>query len=189
MFFTSCSRSRFVAETIRTSARRVVPSPRRSNSLSCRNRRSWLCKVIPISPTSSRKRVPPSACSTRPAWSRTAPVKAPRACPNSSLLSNCSERAGQLTVTKGRSRRALAAWRACASTPFPVPLSPENRTVASELAARETMSIAVCIFWDRVSNTGSGVSFASCPSSSPSFRSVSRRDRTRSTVCRICAGV
>ena len=32
-----------------------------------------------ISAISSRKSVPPSACSTRPGWSRTAPVNAPRA--------------------------------------------------------------------------------------------------------------
>ena len=39
-----------------------------------------------------------------PGLSRTAPVKAPRAWPNSSLASSSSDRVGQLTVTNGRSR-------------------------------------------------------------------------------------
>ena len=49
------------------------------------------------SPISSRKRVPPLASSNRPFFCRSAPVKAPRSWPKSSLSSRCSGSAAQLT--------------------------------------------------------------------------------------------
>ena len=54
-------------------------SPIRSNLRSWRNRSSLACRLGEISPTSSNSSVPPSADSTRPGWSRTAPVNAPMA--------------------------------------------------------------------------------------------------------------
>ena len=60
-----------------------------------------------MSPTSSRKIVPPSARSKAPARSSTAPVKAPRSWPNSSLSIMPSGRAAQFTATKGPSLRGL----------------------------------------------------------------------------------
>ena len=56
--------------------------------------------------TSSRKSVPPSASSTRPARSVMAPVNAPRAWPKSSDSSNSSGRAAQLEIAEP----ALPAW-------------------------------------------------------------------------------
>ena len=107
------SRSRLVAATTRTSARRVRVSPTRSNSRSCRKRRSFAWSGGAISPISSRKSVPPSAASTRPGWSRTAPVKAPRAWPKSSLASSSPDSVGQFTTTNGPlAARALRVQRA-----------------------------------------------------------------------------
>ena len=59
-----------------------------------------------MSPISSRKSVPPSACSKRPRLVACAPVKAPRTWPNSSLSSRPSGIAAQLIGTKGFSRAA-----------------------------------------------------------------------------------
>ena len=116
---TSVSRFRLVAATTRTSALRVRVSPTRSNCFSCRKRSNFAWRGRGRSPISSRNNVPPSAASTRPGWSRTAPVNAPLACPNSSLASSSSVSVGQLTVTNGRSRRLLWTCIARASTPLP----------------------------------------------------------------------
>ena len=55
-----------------------------------------------MSPTSSRKSVPPSACSKRPMRCLSAPVNAPFSCPKSSDSSRFSCSAAQLTLTKLR---------------------------------------------------------------------------------------
>ena len=57
------------------------------------------------SPTSSRKRVPPSAASKSPTRFRSAPVKAPFSWPKSSLSRRDSGSAAQFTATKGPARR------------------------------------------------------------------------------------
>ena len=54
-----------------------------------------------MSPISSRKRVPPSACSNLPARSANAPVKEPFMWPNSSLSISSDGIAAQLTSTNG----------------------------------------------------------------------------------------
>ena len=54
-----------------------------------------------ISPTSSMKSVPPSACCSSPRLSRYAPVKLPRTWPNSSDSSSVSARPAQLTASGG----------------------------------------------------------------------------------------
>ena len=83
-----------------------------------------------MSPTSSRKSVPPLACSNHPLRSRSAPVKAPLTWPNSSLSRMFSLRAAQLSGTNGLYRRGLLLWIALATSSLPVPLSPVIRTVA-----------------------------------------------------------
>ena len=49
-----------------------------------------------------------------------------------------SEKDAQLTATKRRSRRSLAAWMARATSSFPVPVSPSIRTVVGDGATRAT---------------------------------------------------
>ena len=75
--------------------------------------------------------MPSLAVSKRPARSRTAPVKAPRTWPKSSLSSSSPGRAAALTATKGPLRRGEWAWMMRAMTSLPVPLSPVMRTVDS----------------------------------------------------------
>ena len=90
--------------------------------------------------------MPPAASSKRPARSRTAPVKAPRTWPKSSLSRSSPGRAPQFTATKGPARRGERAWIACATTSLPVPLSPVSSTVVSLCSrfsiSRKTRSIA-----------------------------------------------
>src|ERR1035438_10441776 len=61
------SRSRCVAPMTRTSTLRDRSLPTARTSPSCKTRRSFACIARVISPISSRKRVPPSATSKRPA--------------------------------------------------------------------------------------------------------------------------
>lgn len=86
-----------------------------------------------MSPISSRNMVPLSHCSNFPVFRASAPVKAPRSWPKSSLSTRFEGKAAQLTLTKERSARVLKACRARARRPLPVPDSPRNRTVASVL--------------------------------------------------------
>ena len=77
-----------------------------------------------ISPTSSKRSVPPSASTNTPSRARSAPVKAPRTWPKSSDSRRLSASAAQLNGTKGLSRLGLASWTACATRSLPVPVSP-----------------------------------------------------------------
>ena len=106
-------------------------SPTRSKRRSWRTRRSLTWRWSGMSPTSSRKIVPPLAMSKRPTRSRTAPVKAPRTWPKSSLSRSSPGSAPQFTATKGPVQRGEFAWSARAMSSLPVPLSPVTRTVAS----------------------------------------------------------
>lgn len=75
---TSAARSRWVAQItwISTACRRAAPSGATSPSASTRSRR--VCRPSGMSPISSRNRVPPSACCSRPRIPfAAAPVKAP----------------------------------------------------------------------------------------------------------------
>ena len=76
--------------------------PRRVSSLvsSTRKRSTWVLESM--APTSSRKRVPPSAISIFPLRRNWAPVKAPFSWPKSSLSNRLSGRAPQLTATMGK---------------------------------------------------------------------------------------
>ena len=83
------------------------------------------------SPTSSRKIVPLCASSKRPFFCCTAPVNAPRSCPNSSLSARLAGSAAQLTLTITPCRRRLRLWMARAVSSLPVPVSPSTSTVDS----------------------------------------------------------
>ena len=89
-----------------------------------------------MSPISSRNSVPPEASSNLPARASWASVKAPFSWPNSSLSSNVSVRAAQLTAMNGSLRRRLPKWIARATTSLPVPFSPRIRMARSVSATR-----------------------------------------------------
>ena len=84
-----------------------------------------------ISPTSSRKTVPPSAISRSPRRSRCASVKLPRIWPKSSDSSSDSGTPAQLTVINGRRLLGLCSWMNLATNSLPTPLSPVMSTFAS----------------------------------------------------------
>src|SRR5580704_3260573 len=71
----------------------------------CSTRKSLVCASIGMSPISSRKRVPPSACSKRPELRVLAPVKAPFSWPNSSDSMRSRGIAAMLMATNGPVRR------------------------------------------------------------------------------------
>ena len=82
--------------------------------------------------------MPPFAVSNRPRLADTAPVKAPRAWPNSSDSSSDSVSAVQLTGTNGAPARGECVWMARATSSLPVPDSPSTSTVAVDAATRAT---------------------------------------------------
>ena len=81
--------------------------------------------------------MPCSARSNRPARARSAPVKAPRSCPNSSDSSTPGASALQFTATNGPPTRSDCTCTARAISSLPVPLSPvdEHGGVAPRGAA------------------------------------------------------
>ena len=88
--------------------------PMRSTIWSCRKRSSLTCSGCGRSPISSRNSVPLWALSILPMVCFTAPVKAPRSWPNSSLSSRFSGIAPQLMATNGclaRGPRSCSALR------------------------------------------------------------------------------
>ena len=131
----SSSRSRWVAQTTRTSTGISLRPPIRSITRSCRKRSSLACSASGRSPISSRNSVPPLACSIRPAVCLTAPVKAPRSWPNSSALEQVL---GDGRAVDGDERRPGAGWRRAAPGPasLPVPLSPPMITLTLVGATR-----------------------------------------------------
>ena len=113
-----------------------------------------------MSPISSRKSVPPSACSKRPRRCACAPVKDPRSCPNSSDSRRSFGIAAVLMATKGFADRALCRCSALATSSFPEPDSPVISTVAVDWdnrpMARKTSCIAgACPSISGASVTGS----------------------------------
>ena len=79
--------------------------------------------------------MPLAARSKRPGFWRSAPVKAPRSWPKSSLSTSPSGRAPQLTRMNGLPARSEWRWSAMATSSLPVPLSPRIKTGASVAAA------------------------------------------------------
>ena len=108
-----------MAASTRTSTRisLVPPTCRNTDVSSTRSR--FTCVDGLISPISSRKIVPPWATSNRPGLALSAPVNAPRSCPNSSLCSRLSCSAAQSTTTNGLDLRGLRAWSSLATRSLP----------------------------------------------------------------------
>src|ERR1019366_1262172 len=79
----SWRRSRCVAATTRTSILTGAVPPRRVTSRRSRTRKNFDWIASGSSPTSSRNTVPPWPASKKPARRRSAPVNAPRPCPES----------------------------------------------------------------------------------------------------------
>ena len=124
-------RSLFVAQMMRTSTVTSLSPPTRLKDWPCSTLSNFACTSGGSSPTSSRKSVPPSACSKRPAWRSRAPVNAPRSKPKSSLSMRDPGSTAQLTLTKGALRLADICWIVVATTSLPQPDSPVTITVAS----------------------------------------------------------
>ena len=101
-----------------------------------------------MSPISSRNSVPLLSAWKRPALFATAPVKAPRTCPNSSDSSRFSGMAPQLMLTKGPLARGERLWISRAINSLPVPVSPVTSTVMSVLATFWTLRNTSCIAGD-----------------------------------------
>ena len=137
---TICSRSRWVAQITRTFTFTVWLSPRRLISPVSSTRNNLACIDNGNSPISSRKMVPPSATSKSPVRAVSAPVNAPRQCPNNSLSIRFSGSAPQFTATIGCSARKLLSCRARATSSFPQPVSPRIRT---ELSVGATFEISL----------------------------------------------
>ncbi len=95
-----------------------------------------------MSPISSRKSVPPSACSNFPACFAAAPVNAPFSWPNSSDSINSAGTAAQFSVTNAFSRRGDFSWIARATNSFPVPVSPRMQTRVSLAATRSICAVS-----------------------------------------------
>ena len=174
-------RSRFVAASNRTSACRVWFPPTRSKVRSPSTRRILTCTEGSISPISSRKSVPPAACSNRPIRRSVAPVKAPFSCPKSSLSSSCGESAAQWTATNGFSARGLRAWIALAATSLPVPLSPVISTVALLGATWRIVSKTLSIAGERPIILSGARDFTTSRLSSTFSRLSARSRRERRT--------
>ncbi len=136
----ACSRSLLVAAITRTSTLIVRAEPRRSTSCSCSTRSTLACVFGLMSPTSSRKIVPRSACSNLPICFSVAPVNDPFSWPNSSDSISSSGIAAQLTWTNRCPARGLLRWMVRATSSLPTPLSPSSSTVALVGAARLTAS-------------------------------------------------
>jgi hypothetical protein len=132
------SRSRWVAATTRTSTC-TGASPPHPHDLALLQRAQQLdLQRGGMSPSSSRKSVPPSASSNLPRRAAT-PVATPPSIPNSSLSSSDSGSAAQLSATSGPERPER--WcRSLAMSSLPVPLSPRMRTLTPRGATRSARS-------------------------------------------------
>src|SRR6185312_7842443 len=97
-----------------------------------------------------------SASSARPGLVRTAPVKEPASCPNSSLSSSWLGIAGQCTLTKGCCRRGEFAWIQRAIISLPQPLLPWISTgaSASAICPRCSRTRRMASEWPKMSSIG-----------------------------------
>jgi len=111
-----------------------VPPTRRKVMFS-RTFSSLTCRFTGISPTSSRKSVPPLASSRSPAFCARASVKAPFSWPKSSLSSSSRGMAAQLISRNGFTARGDWRWIKLAMICLPVPLSPVMSTDVESLPA------------------------------------------------------
>ena len=108
------SKSRFVAAMICTLIGTGWAAPTGVTSRCCNTRSNLGWSSSGISPTSSRKTVPPSAARNTPAERPAAPVKEPFSCPNSWLSANVTVSAAQLTGMNGLAAARAAMMNNCA---------------------------------------------------------------------------
>ena len=148
------SRSTLAALSTRTFARRTSVSPTRRYSFSWTKRSSLAWPRGVSSATSSMKSVPPSARATYPSRAETAPVKAPRTCPNSSASNSSSDRDDALMATNGPAPRRERRWMAAATLSFPVPVSPKMWTETSESVTRAISAKSACMAGPRPTSSG-----------------------------------
>ena len=137
-----------MAAMTRTSTRLVFAMPTGSTSPFSRTRSTFACVRALMSPISSRKMVPPSACTNLPICLTVAPVNAPFSWPNSSDSISSSGMAAQLIFTNGLSARSPLRWISQATSSLPVPLSPVISTVACAGAALAIASRTPFIAFD-----------------------------------------
>ena len=142
-------RSRLLVARMRTLTRTGAVPPTRSISRSWITRSSLACRRTSISLISSSSSVPPSAASNLPARRATAPLNAPRSCPNSSDSSRFSGMAAQFSATNGPAARRERRWMCRASTSLPVPDSPVIRMLASDAATCSARRTAASIAGSR----------------------------------------
>ena len=93
-----------------------------------------------MSPISSSRSVPPSACSKHPGRCAVAPENAPRSCPNISVSMSVSGTEAQLIAMNGAFLRGPLKCRALATSSLPVPLSPVTSTLTSLSTTRRMSS-------------------------------------------------
>ena len=121
-----------MAATTRTLTVMSLSLPTRLIRFSCRARNTLACAERLMSPISSRKSVPPSACSNLPLCCLLADVNDPFSCPKSSLSINSDGMAAQLTSMNGCPARRLCSCSRWATSSLPVPLAPLISTRASD---------------------------------------------------------
>ncbi len=129
-------KSLLVAATTRTFNAMGDWPPKRVNVRSCNTRNNLVCNDIGISPISSKKMVPPCACSNRPLCSFNAPVNAPFSWPNNKSSIKFSGNAAQLRATNGCLARVEDSCNTRANTSLPEPVGPTNKAVTSVCATR-----------------------------------------------------
>ena len=132
-----------------------------------------------MSPTSSRNRLPPSACSNLPVIRLSAPTKAPFSWPNSSDSTRSRGIAAILIGTKGPARRDPRSCSARATSSLPVPLSPVISTVRSVLTTRAMALNISCIGRERPTRGP--------PSSNPVWVAAAGRDCPIELTARLVA--
>jgi len=88
-----------------------------------------------ISPTSSRKSVPPFASSSNPCFCCRASVKGALLVAEQLGFQELPGDGGAVHLQHRLSRRPESSWIQCAMSSFPVPLSPSIRTLVESLCA------------------------------------------------------
>ena len=190
------SRSRLVAATTRTSTLIGASPPTRSNSRSCSTRSSLTCIAGGMSPTSSRKSVPPSASSKRPSLLLDrAGERALLVAEQLALEQRLGER-GAVDLDE-RAVRALASgwWIARATSSLPVPrlAGDEHRGVGRRRPSRRvrrTWRILLAAA-DELGEAAVGVLARSVLVSASALRAARRAARSssaRSTLRRTTSG-
>ena len=134
-----------VAASILTLTLISFSPPTRVILLSCKALNTFACAERLISPISSIKSVPPSACSKHPLRCFIADVNAPFSCPKSSLSINSDGIAAQFTSTNGDLFLFDCSCMLLATNSFPVPFSPVINTLASLGATLAIISLTANI--------------------------------------------